>query len=555
MNRNSVFSALMAMTLGLSCSLELNAATVNEEVAELLKSKHKLTYNADGSFKVMIFADIHMNGGAGDAKINAAKEKIKLLVDREKPNLVIMTGDNILYSRLPEYVKNNVAAIAGYLEEKKIPWCHVYGNHDHEHAISKEEQQKIYESFEYCISKDVEELSGVGNYVHGVWNADGTLGSVIYCLDSGTYDSEKGGYDYIKPDQIAWYKKTSELLQKYNKGKLVPGIMAFHIPLIENNEAHNNRDNPAIVKTYTGNKNENICSSKTDTELFETIVARGDISAIVTGHDHVNDYMYHYKGVKLASSPNFSEMTYTNPNVQGARVFDLNTATISDVPTYVSYIKERLDSSKFGAFPNNVTLDNFNTKIKKPGVSGYDGGAYEGKIKVALSANGGVSGTIALMVARDKTGNFEVTLPFKSVATLGQNKYLVVWMNFSNVEFRKACVGLLSSEGNSTAYRVDDNDGTSPEFYFLADGSSEWQTLKHGWDGCFGVGNSCPIKGKKGYFAFPTSSLKQGSKAMKPDTLVSGFYFYGDIASGEFANVPFYFDDIKLVDDYKTQIK
>ena len=151
------------------------------------------------------------------------------------------------------------------------------------------------------------------------------MGSVIYCLDSGTYDGEKGGYDYIKPDQIAWYKKTSELLQKYNNGKLVPGIMAFHIPLIENNEAHNNRDNPAIVKTYTGNKNENICSSKTDTELFETIVARGDISAIVTGHDHVNDYVVDWNGILLGYGRYTGGATVYHdiPGGNGARVIEL----------------------------------------------------------------------------------------------------------------------------------------------------------------------------------------------------------------------------------------
>lgn len=552
---NKLFFLFCGLMLSAFFSLELTASTVNEKVAELLKSKHKLTYNADGSFKVLIFADVHMNGGAGDVKINAAKEKIKLLVDREKPNLVILTGDNTLYSRLPEYLKSNVAAVVGYLEENKIPWCHVYGNHDHEHALSKEEQQKIYESFEYCISKDVEELSGVGNYVHGVWNADGSLGSVIYCLDSGAYDHVKGGYDYIKDDQIAWYKQTSELLQKYNGGKLVKGIMAFHIPLIENNEAHNNRDNVAIVKTYTGSKNENICASKTDTELLETIFERGDISAIVTGHDHVNDYMYHYKGVKLASSPNFSEMSYTNPKFQGARVFDLNVATISDVPTYVSYIQERIDDSKFKALDTNVMLENFEAKIKKPSVSGYDGGEYEGKISVSMAQREGVAGSRALMVSRSNTGNFEFTVPFKNVGKLGANKFLVVWMDFSKIEFRKACVGLLSSEGARIAYRIDDNDGTMPQFFFKTDGGDSWVELKHGWDGCFGVGNSCPIEGKKGYFAFPISTLRQGTKAMNSDTLISGFYFYGDIASGQYAGNKFFFDSIMLVDDYQSQVK
>ena len=44
--------------------------------------------------------------------------------------------------------------LVGYIEEKQIPWCHVYGNHDHENAVDLAKQQEIYESYEYCISKD-----------------------------------------------------------------------------------------------------------------------------------------------------------------------------------------------------------------------------------------------------------------------------------------------------------------------------------------------------------------------------------------------------------------
>jgi 3',5'-cyclic AMP phosphodiesterase CpdA len=310
------------------------------KVEKLLESKHKLTFNDDGSFRVLILADTHMTVEADVLKIQELRNRIKLLVDREKPDLVIFTGDNTIRSSNEVILRRNLAVLVGYLEEKQIPWCHVYGNHDHENALSKEEQQKIYESYEYCVSKTNPEgvyISGVGNYVNAVYNKDGSIGAVIYCLDSGTYFGD--GYDYIKASQISWYKETSELIQEYNGGKVVPGIMAFHIPLKENTDAYNNRDNKKIVLEYSGGKNENISSSAVDTNLLETAFERGDIKAIVTGHDHVNDYMYNYKGIKLASSPNFSDLAYTSSSVQGARVFDLNLSTIDNVVTYVSYIK------------------------------------------------------------------------------------------------------------------------------------------------------------------------------------------------------------------------
>lgn len=314
---------------------------LNAKVEKLLESKHKLTFNDDGSFRVLILADTHMTVEADVLKIQELRDRIKLLVDRENPDLVIFTGDNTIHSSNDVILRRNLTVLVSYIEEKQIPWCHVYGNHDHENALSKEEQQKIYESYEYCISKTNPEgayISGIGNYVNAIYNKDGSIGAVIYCLDSGTYYGD--GYDYIKSSQIAWYKETSELLQKYNGGNVVPGIMAFHIPLKENTDAYNNRENKEIVLEYTGSRNENICSSVIDTTLFETALERGDIKAIITGHDHVNDYMYNYKGIKLAASPNFSDLTYTSAGVQGARVIDLNLSTIDNIVTYVSYIVE-----------------------------------------------------------------------------------------------------------------------------------------------------------------------------------------------------------------------
>ena len=242
-----------------------------EKVEKLLESKHRLEYNIDGSFRVMVLADVHMNADLDATAVNTVAERIKMLVDEIKPNLIIMTGDNTIGSSSEVKLRKNINAIVSYIEEKKIPWCHVYGNHDHEAALPNQEQQAIYESYEYCISKDIEELSGTGTYVHGVYNKDGSLGSLIWLLDSGAYDTVNGGYDYIKQDQIDWYKQTSLLIKEYNNGNTVKGMMAFHIPLIENLEADSKKGDYSIVSDYEGTVNEAMCPSNTDTNLLETI--------------------------------------------------------------------------------------------------------------------------------------------------------------------------------------------------------------------------------------------------------------------------------------------
>jgi hypothetical protein len=153
-------------------------------------------------------------------------------------------------------------------------------------------------------------------------------------LDSGAYmsDADKatlcpntstfGGYsevkyDYIHGDQIEWYVNTSKLLEEYNNGEKVPGLMAFHIPLQETWTAWENR----AGLEHTGEKRDPICASAYNSGLFGAIHTRGDIKAIINGHDHINDFMVSYGGVKLCYSPSFSVNTYNNKDI--ARFFNL----------------------------------------------------------------------------------------------------------------------------------------------------------------------------------------------------------------------------------------
>ena len=524
---------------------------VIEKAEELLESKIRLTYNEDGSFKVLILADLHMNvAGYSAEKVQRTKDRIKEIVDRVDPDLCILTGDNTINSSDVDKLKANIDACVGYLEEKEIPWCHVYGNHDHESALMKSIQQGVYESYEYCVSKSGTIASRPGTYALGVYNADGSLGSVIYCINSGDYDSVKGGYGYISDKQITWYKETSELLEEYNNGEKVKGIMAFHIPLIENETAHTNRDNKELVYEYDGGRNENMCPSKTDTTLYETALERGDIVAIVTGHDHINDYMYNYQGIKLSSSPSVSELTYYSDLYSGARVFDLNTETIDNVPTYVEYLMDQggLDADDYESLMTNTVINDFEGKEPSYTISGWSGHSLDGCVFLEVKDGVGANGSKGLEIKRDKVGNFEVTIAMEPGKLNGQ-EYLVVWMDLTNVEFRKASVGVVGNDGVKRPFRTDDYD-KSTKFYYLADGSESWSQLTLGGDGCFGSGDGSSIKGKKGYFAFSLDYLRQQYTELTDDELITGFYLYADILDASYTDVPFYIDNIFLVDDY-----
>ena len=553
-----------------------NNKTDLSEIEDILDNKFKLRFGDDGEFRVLVIADIHLNS-SGMSDTN--EERVKTLIDREKPDLIILTGDQVHDSKVKndQIFSETIGQLADILEEEKIPWMHVYGNHDADGGYSKENQQDIYEEYNYCISKaGDEDLTGVGNYVIPLYASDSDdIKFAFWGLDSGSnmsaadkaalnpVTSTFGGYttvkyDYIHEDQIEWYYNTSKLLEEYNNGK-VPGLMAFHIPLQEYWTAWQNRNS----LEYTGEKLEDICASSYNSGLFGIMRLRGDIKAVVTGHDHKNDFMVNYGGIKLCYSPSFSDSAYGNASTQGARVFVIKEDDPSNVDTYVSYIIERETPTVVGPLPTGYTYD-FEGTAPTFTTTGFNGAttteADVTTIKASVVSGVGVGGSNALAVTRTvynstKGGNnLEVKWNLDTAGTLGENKYLVVWMDLStnNIDFRKACFGLIANGATSAPYRTDDHDVSSP-FYYKADGSNTWVPLSTGADGCFGAGDGISVQGYKGWFAFPIEYMPNaGGSTLNANSKITGFYFYMSLSSSSMAGKYVYIDNLMLVKDYST---
>ena len=329
--------------------------TDQDVLNEILANKTQLRFNEDGQFKIMILADTHIPAGGMPPHV---LKSVRKLVERENPDFVIFTGDNVVDSDIKTEKQFNIALrnITKYLEEQGIYWMHVYGNHDGEMVFPLEEQQRVYESFDHCLSKAGDEnITGIGNYVIPLYGSkDDTVKFAIWGLDSGDYPTEeekaalfpsgvtsfKGfdstAYDFIHYDQIEWYKETSKLLQACNGGEVVPGLMAFHIPLQETYTAWENRHN----LEWTGVKRDPVCSGAYNTGLFEVIRNRGDIKAIINGHDHINDFMVNYCGIKMCYASTITTTTYYDEDMMGTRFFVLNEENPADIQTYMVYLSE-----------------------------------------------------------------------------------------------------------------------------------------------------------------------------------------------------------------------
>ena len=100
------------------------------------------------------------------------------------------------------------------------------------------------------------------------------------------------------------------------------------------------------------------------------------------------------------------------------------------------------------------------------------------------------------------------------------------------------------------------------EFYYQADGSTEWATYTLGsGEGCFGVAEGTPIHGWKGWVAFPVQHItyrwNTGSETPVggdpyPNNEFAGvqlFWVYDDSVT---AGAQFVVDELQQVKDYKV---
>lgn len=83
---------------------------------------------------------------------------------------------------------------------------------------------------------------------------------------------------------------------------LAPGLAYFHIPLPEYASFDSTN--------FTGVRQEGISSATVNSGFFSTMVAAGDVKAVFTGHDHLNDFCGELSGVNLCYAGGFGYHAY-----------------------------------------------------------------------------------------------------------------------------------------------------------------------------------------------------------------------------------------------------
>lgn len=312
----------------LSYLLLLVAVWGRNRLAAAQPAATTLRFNSEGTFKILQIADMHYGNGAKtscrdlEAKVlrTCSDRNTTLFVQRllaaEKPDLVVLTGDNIDFDA--SNATRSMDEAFQPVIDAKIPWAAILGNHDHESSLPREDVMKYLTKMDYSLSQVLNpsmesllgqdasqtpiQVNGVGNYYLQVFGPAGSdTGNTsllnLYFLDTGEYSkfSRVGGYDWIRASQVLWYQLlAAKLLGSAPEASTpTPALAYFHIPIPEYESVL--KDESKVL----GDKHEAVLSPLINSGFFTALLQAGDVRGTFAGHDHTNDYCGELMGIHL----------------------------------------------------------------------------------------------------------------------------------------------------------------------------------------------------------------------------------------------------------------
>ncbi len=329
-----IISLVMTVVLLLSSFAIMPMALGQKNNNQMLK------FNSDGKFKIIHMADIQDTPYTTPALL----DYIKSVCITEKPDLIILGGDNIASAcgeaatqfLAESQVKKAIKSFMSIFEELDIPVAGVFGNHDGERMVSEEFQMEYYRTFDNFLGyDDGDNLVGCGTYNLPVLSSNGSK----YAYNLWFFDTHGGRKDspelgrVVAQEQVDWYVKTSNELKEANGGNPLPSMAFQHHQVFEINDIINEKgtliSGSALEEPYTG---------EVPSTQLETMIQQGDVVALFSGHNHVNDFIYEYKGIHLGQSTSVG--FNSSDDTRGFRVIELDEKDTSTYNTKTINIKE-----------------------------------------------------------------------------------------------------------------------------------------------------------------------------------------------------------------------
>ena len=285
-------------------------------------------------FVILTFADIQVWEPFRLGKKYVIYNTIKNTVEKAKPDMIVLLGDNAFY-----YSRQCYKKLVEIMEEIGLPWAAVFGNHDCEGNADLEALGDILSSGKHCLyRKGPRNLTGEGNFAVNI-TQNGEVVHTLFFFDSNSsfFEYDESTYRYIKADkevkekmpafyaarlhegkhkgevpvgegwgtfaydQVQYYKWLLAGITKTNGGKKPESTLFCHVAPYEFNDAYFEwvKGGCDPEKGF-GEINVKIGSAPVPSGMFDAVLEEGSTKNIIFGHEHENDLSVLYKGIRLS---------------------------------------------------------------------------------------------------------------------------------------------------------------------------------------------------------------------------------------------------------------
>ena len=279
--KNSAALGLTGIAANVPFAQSLAESNVDGKRIDKETVTHEFRFR-NGKFKIMQITDTHYI--AGDARSKRSYDTVTEIIESERPDFLIHTGD-IISDGNPSHKIDAISSMKEILSvasDHQVPFAVALGNHDGQFGVSRHDIFEEIKKLPYNINRGIEGIYGDSNDIITLVSEKGRVPKwAFYLFDSGDSTSLKniGGwsYDYVHFDQIGWYRQWSERLRKMNGDVPVPALAFMHIPVPEyidslhDGEGHFHR----LMK---GNLGEEPCPPYINSGLFPSMKEMDDVT-------------------------------------------------------------------------------------------------------------------------------------------------------------------------------------------------------------------------------------------------------------------------------------
>ena len=271
------------------------------------------------------------------------------LVERVKPDLITISGDLSWAGHDHAYTM-----LADFIDGFGIPWAPVWGNHDNQMGAEYIDSVATrYMTYPNCIYEKGDPALGNGNYLISI-EEDGVPVEAVVMMDTHDrmpYTTSEGEerleWAWLLPEHAEWLEKE---LEKMKARGCKDATLIMHIPIhayrlasaaayksgidlkgvtpemAEGAECWNEGYTDSIGVQYEG-----IGSYPEDDGMLNAFKRIGIIKHLVAGHEHINNFMISYEGIKMIYALKIGAGCYWNPILNGGTVISINEHGVHDV--------------------------------------------------------------------------------------------------------------------------------------------------------------------------------------------------------------------------------